>query len=258
VVFIGTSGWQYRDWRGSFYPEKLPQRLWLEHYVKSFQTVELNNAFYRLPAAETFAGWRRRTPRGFVMAVKASRYLTHIKRLKDPGEPVGRFMDQARNLGPKLGPVLIQLPPGFHVDAARLADTLSRFPARVRLAVEVRHDSWLTDEVRELLRERGAAFCLADSPWRRLPLWRTADWGFLRLHEGKGEPRPCYQRAALDSWAGSLAETWDPTEDVFVYFNNDHRCCAVHDAVVFAELVARRGLRPSRVPEPDQVRVVGT
>ena len=255
-LFIGTSGWQYRDWRGSFYPQKLPQGQWLEHYAARFQTVEVNNAFYRLPEATTFNGWARRTPTDFVMAVKASRFLTHVKRLKEPQEPVQRFLERARRLGRKLGPVLIQLPPQFKVDAARLDETLALFPRDVRVAVEFRHASWFNDEVQAVLAGRRAALCLADSPWRRTPVWRTAGWGFLRLHEGTGSPRPCYPERLLESWAGTLLETWGGAE-VFVYFNNDHRCCAVHDAVRFAEIAERRGLSPTRVPRPDEVTVVG-
>ncbi len=168
-VLVGTSGWQYRDWRGRLYPEGLAQARWLEHYADRFATVESNNAFYRLPEPGTFAAWAERTPPGFVMAVKASRFLTHIKRLRDPEEPVGRLMDRARHLGAKLGPVLLQLPPTLKADPAALDRTLRAFPAGTRVAVEPRHDSWWTDEVRDLLGEHGAALCLADSPHRSHP-----------------------------------------------------------------------------------------
>ena len=134
-VLVGTSGWQYRDWRGRFYPQGLAQARWLEHYAERFATVESNNAFYRLPEPATFAAWAERTPPGFVMAVKASRYLTHIKRLRDPEEPVGRLMERARHLGAKLGPVLLQLPPTLRADPATLDRTLRAFPAGTRVAV---------------------------------------------------------------------------------------------------------------------------
>lgn len=142
TVFVGTSGWQYKDWRDVLYPEGVPQRLWLEEYASGFATVESNNAFYRLPSRETFAQWRRRTPEGFVMAVKASRFLTHIKRLRDPEEPVARLMEHAAGLGDRLGPVLLQLPPTLKADATLLDDCLRCFPAGTRVAVEPRHDSW--------------------------------------------------------------------------------------------------------------------
>src|SRR6266536_662670 len=128
-VLVGTSGWQYRDWRGRFYPERLAPSRWLEHYASRFATVESNNAFYRLPEADTFAAWSDRTPPDFVMAVKASRFLTHVKRLRDPSEPVARFLGHAAYLGGKLGPVLLQLPPSLRADAGLLDATLACFPA---------------------------------------------------------------------------------------------------------------------------------
>ena len=248
TLLVGTSGWQYRDWRGTFYPPKLPQREWLEFYAERFQTVEVNNTFYNLPEASVFAAWAERTPDDFVVAAKMSRFLTHIKRLRDPEEPVHRFFERASELGPKLGPVLVQLPPQLTADPERLEAALRQFPAGVRVAVEFRHPSWFTDEVRALLESRGAALCWAD---RRGPLerwWRTAGWGFVRFHEGLASPRPCYGRRALASGLERVAAEFGPGDEVFVFFNNDHRCCAVRDAAVFARLAARRGLRPTRVP----------
>ncbi|MEV5752990.1 DUF72 domain-containing protein [Actinoallomurus sp. NPDC052308] len=248
-LLIGTSGWQYKHWRDVLYPTGMPQRLWLERYTECFDTVENNNAFYRLPSREVFAGWRERTPPGFVMAVKASRYLTHIKRLKDPEEPVDRLMNAAGGLGDKLGPVLVQLPPTLQVDVERLTRTLRRFPAGVRVAVEPRHPSWWTDEVRELLIRHGAALCWADRLGRPLtPLWRTADWGYLRFHEGAATPWPEYGDQALRSWARRLAETWDDGQDVYVYFNNDPGGAAVRDAGRFAEFARAAGRSVTRTP----------
>lgn len=254
-VWIGTSGWQYRDWRGAFYPEKLAQKGWLEHYAARFQVVEVNNAFYRLPEASTFTQWAARTPEDFVVGVKASRYLTHIKRLKDPEEPVNRFMERATHLGRKLGPVLLQLPPSLGADFAALEDTLSRFPSDVRIAVEFRHDSWFNDKTYELLSARNAAFCLADSPRRTTPVLRTADWGYVRFHEGRANPHPCYGRGALETWASRLGELWADGDDVYAFFNNDPRGCAVRDARVFAAATERAGLTPTRVPGPGDIRV---
>src|SRR6266542_160822 len=205
-------------------------------------------AFYRLPEADTFAAWSDRTPPDFVMAVKASRFLTHVKRLRDPSEPVARFLGHAAYLGGKLGPVLLQLPPSLRADAGLLDATLACFPAGVRVAVEPRHQSWFSDQVLELLRERGAAMCLTDRARRRSPVWRTAAWTYLRFHEGTGTPRPCYGRQALATWAEALAGTWEPSADVYVYFNNDHDGCAVRDAVRFAAAARRAGLSPTRTP----------
>ena len=208
-----------------------------------------------MPAPETFARWAERTPDDFVMAVKASRYLTHIRRLKDPEEAVARFVEHARHLGRKLGPVLLQLPPNLTAAPDRLDRTLSLFPAGWRLAVEFRHDSWFTDETRQLLTARGTALCLADSPRRKTPRWRTTDWTYLRLHEGRATPHPCYGRTALSSWAQRLAELVAPGDDAYVYFNNDGRACALRDARVFALAAEKVGLEVTRVPASGEVHV---
>ncbi|HZB97186.1 MAG TPA: DUF72 domain-containing protein, partial [Candidatus Sulfotelmatobacter sp.] len=142
AVYVGTSGWQYSSWRETFYPKGLPQSRWLDHYARNFQCVEVNNTFYRLPEAGTFESWRHNSPDDFIFALKVSRYLTHIKRLKDPHEPVTMFLDRAQRLGDKCGPLLVQLPPNFHVDTGRLDACLSEFPRSLRIAVELRHESW--------------------------------------------------------------------------------------------------------------------
>ena len=254
-VLIGTSGWQYRHWRGTFYPAGLNQSAWLEYYADRFCTVESNYAFYRLPEAEAFAGWARRTPDDFVMAVKASRYLTHIKRLLDPEEPVKSLLERSARLGPKLGPILVQLPPKFAKDVERLRRTLAAFPRSVQVAVEFRHDSWYTDEVRDLLMEHGAAMCLADRKKVLTPLWRTADWSYVRFHDGNAWPPPCYAADEMAGWAARLADLWPPGSRVYAFFNNDPRACALRDAIVFAEAVERVGLGASRVPPPSDVRL---
>ncbi|WP_067464875.1 DUF72 domain-containing protein [Actinomadura macra] len=233
MVAVGTSGWQYTDWRGVLYPSGLPQHRWLHHYAQEFRTVENNNAFYRLPDHATFERWRDATPPGFVMAVKASRYLTHMKRLHDPREPVARLMDAAGGLGGKLGPVLLQLPPTLRCAPERLDACLRCFPRGVRVAVEPRHPSWWTGEVRRVLERRGAALCWADRLGRPItPLWRTADWLYLRLHEGAASPRPLYGDRALRSWAHRIA----PADDAYVYFNNDQGAAAIRNAHRFITL----------------------
>jgi uncharacterized protein YecE (DUF72 family) len=237
AVLVGTSGWQYRDWRGDFYPREVPQRLWLEHYAAQFRTVENNGAFYRLPKPETFAQWRERVPGDFTMAVKASRYLTHVRRLRDPAEPVRRLLDAASGLGGKLGPVLLQLPPNFRADPALLDDCLGQFPAGMRVAVELRDPSWWADATQEVLAARNAALCWADRRGSPVtPLWRTADWGYLRFHEGAASPWPRYGAKALRSWAQRIATAWPPGTRVYAYFNNDQEGAAVRDAAEFARL----------------------
>lgn len=260
-LLVGTSGWQYRDWRGHLYPAGVPQRRWLEYYASRYATVENNGSFYRLPARETFADWQARVPAGFVMAVKASRYLTHVRRLRDPAEPVARLLTAAAGLGDRLGPVLLQLPPTLPADPAALAQCLAEFarhphPAggpggRIRVAVEPRHQSWWTGEVRQVLADHDAALCWADQLGRPVtPLWRTAGWGYLRFHQGAARPWPRYGQQALRSWAARLAGAWPATAEVYVYFNNDPGGAAIADSVAFAASARREGLTVSRTPQP--------
>jgi uncharacterized protein YecE (DUF72 family) len=239
AFLVGTSGWQYRDWRGPFYPGGLRQADWLSFYAQRFATVEVNNAFYRLPDAGVFGRWASQTPDRFIVAVKASRYLTHIRRLREPEQPVQRLVERARALGSKLGPILLQLPPNLPARVDDLAATLDAFPRSVRVAVEFRHPSWYTDATTSVLAEHDAALCLADSPRRRTPEWRTASWGYLRMHEGRASPYPCYGRQALTSWARRLVDMFKPSEDVYVYFNNDVNACAVANAEQFSRLLPR-------------------
>ncbi|MBK3636519.1 DUF72 domain-containing protein [Streptomyces sp. MBT97] len=249
TLYVGTSGWQYKDWKGVLYPADVPVRRWLEEYTGHFATVEINNAFYRLPSRETFASWAARVPADFVVAVKASRYLTHIKRLKDPGEPVERLMGHAAGLGDRLGPVLLQLPPTLRGDAGLLDACLSCFPPGTRVAVEPRHDSWWTPEVRQVLESRGAALCWADARSRPVtPLWRTADWGYVRFHQGRAAPWPRYGRRALEAWLDRIATTWPDDAEVHAYFNNDPGGAAVQDAAAFGRTARRAGLRATRTP----------
>lgn len=248
MLFVGTSGWQYRHWKRVFYPEKLPQRLWLPYYCERFQTVEVNNTFYNLPAGSVFEQWERTAPADFIFALKMSRFLTHLKRLHDPAEPVKRFMERAAALRDKRGPILLQLPPTYGAIPERLDETLTLFPPDVPVAVEFRNQSWFTNQTKELLERHGAALCLADSPRRTQPAWKTADWGFVRFHEGSGRHAPGYEREVLQRWVAMLGETFRATDDVYAYFNNDAAGYAIRDAITFAELAEAAGLRPSRVP----------
>jgi uncharacterized protein YecE (DUF72 family) len=257
AVLVGTSGWQYRDWRGALYPSGLAERNWLQHYAARYGTVENNGTFYRLPTAGTFATWRAKTPDGFVMTVKASRYLTHVRLLRDPAEPVERLMRAAAGLGDRLGPVLLQLPPNLRADPAALDACLgefARFPGpggRVRVAVEPRHESWWTSQTRQVLAAHNAALCWADRLGRPVtPLWQTADWGYLRFHEGAAQPWPRYGTRALHGWADRTGAAWPDDADVFVYFNNDQRAAALYDAAAFAAIVRRSGRQVTPAPEP--------
>ena len=255
TVLLGTSGWQYDSWRGRFYPEEVAKARWLEYYAARFATVESNAAFYRLPEYRTFTDWAARTPDDFVVAVKASRYLTHVRRLREPEEPVHRLAERLDGLGEKCGPVLLQLPPTLRIDLDALDATLRAFPAGRRVAVEPRHPSWFVDGIRRLLERRGAALCLADRSGHRSPLWVTAPWGYVRFHEGRATPRPCYGRRALGTWAARLADLWTDAEAVYCYFNNDAQGCAPHDARTLALALGRIGRSASRAPTSAEVRV---
>jgi uncharacterized protein YecE (DUF72 family) len=251
VLQVGTSGWHYRDWRGAFYPEKLPTRRWLEHYAGRFGTVELNNTFYRLPNAARFASWKAQTPDDFLFTVKASRFLTHYRRLRDPEEPVERLLAAAGALDKKLGPVLLQLPPNLAVDVPALEGVFDAFDGRVRLVCEFRDASWQCDEVYALMSARDVSLCLTDRRNRHGPLVRTASWGFARLHEGVAKPRPHYGSRALAAWVERVAALWSTSDDCFVYFNNDRGGCAVRDAFEFAVRARDAGLNVHR-PAPER------
>lgn len=211
--------------------------MWLEYYADRFGTVENNGTFYRLPARETFAAWRDRTPEDFVMAVKVSRYLTHVRRLRDPAEPVRRLLAACAGLGGKLGPLLVQLPPDLTADPGLLDNCLNQFPQDQRICVEPRHPSWWTDRIRAVLSAHGAALCWADRAGSQAaPLWRTADWGYVRFHEGTADPWPGYSRHALRTWAARIADTWPQEATVYAFFNNDQNTAAIADARTFAQL----------------------
>jgi uncharacterized protein YecE (DUF72 family) len=237
TLVVGTSGWQYRSWRDRFYPPRLPSRRWLEFYSQHFLTVELNTTFYGLPSVESAKRWAEQVPEAFRFAAKMSRYLTHIRRLRDPARPVELLFDRLSPLGPRLGPVLFQLPPDLVVAPALLDAALGACPAGVALAVEPRHPSWFTDEVRDVLTQHGAALCAADRRSQlRSPLWRTAPWGYVRFHEGLAHPRPCYGDEALRAWVHRIATTWQRDEEVFAFFNNDAEACAPRNAARLASL----------------------
>jgi uncharacterized protein YecE (DUF72 family) len=256
-VWIGTSGWQYRDWRDAFYPHKLPQREWLVHYAEQFGCVEVNNTFYNLPSEDAVRRWHDETPKDFQFILKASRYLTHIRRLNEPRQPVDMMMERFRPLGRRMAVILLQLPPTFSLDLHRLETVLRTFPARVRIAVEFRHESWFTDDVRAVLREHDAALCMTDRNAETAePDWDDLSWSYVRFHEGDGRPHPCYRAATLSAWADRIAAKRDTTETVYVFFNNDMRCCAPRDAAVLARACRERRLDVSRAPEPSSIRPV--
>jgi len=226
-VRIGTSGYQYDHWRGRLYPAGLPRREWLAHYATCFDTVEINNTFYGLPAAETFATWRDKTPAGFCFALKFNRYGSHRKRLREPAPIIAHFLDRARELGRALGPILLQLPPNWHADPGRLDAFLAASPRRVRWAVEMRDERWLVESVYAVLRRHRAALCIHDLIDRH-PREVTAPFVYLRFH-GPG-PRARYPRQRLAAEARRIRAWAARGLDVYAYFNNDAGGHAVADA----------------------------
>jgi uncharacterized protein YecE (DUF72 family) len=228
---VGCSGWQYKHWRGNFYLDALPQSRWLEHYASVFDTVEINNSFYRLPEGATFRDWANRVPMRFLFAVKASRYLTHMKKLKDPEEPIGRLFDRMRGLGRHLGPVLYQLPPGFKADLPRLEHFLHQLPRGVRHVLEFREPSWYADAVYELMEQHGVSLCLHDMSGSATGRFRIGPVVYVRFHGATGHYQGAYSDDRLRTWAEWLGAEREKGAEVYAYFNNDIGGHAPRDAV---------------------------
>jgi uncharacterized protein YecE (DUF72 family) len=250
TVHIGCSGWNYKHWRGSFYPADLPQKEWLGWYARHFQTVEINNSFYRLPEEATFERWRAQSPADFIFAVKASRFLTHMKRLRDPDEPLDRLLSQATGLGDKLGPILYQLPPRFAIDMARLDRFLRALPHRRRHVIEFRDPSWYVPQVFDLLERHHVALCLHDKDGSVIAKPYDGPFVYVRFHGTSGRYHGSYSDAALSAWARSLAGRWRDGSDVYAYFNNDPNAEAPRNAATLKRLLEGRTPRPSYGPAP--------
>jgi uncharacterized protein YecE (DUF72 family) len=222
-IRIGTSGWQYAGWRGRFYPRELPVERWLEHYVATFDTVELNASFYRLQSATTYVAWRRRLPDTFRMSVKASRYLTHVKRLREPKEPLERIWSRARRLGVCLGPVLYQLPPRWHRNVERLEEFAALIPPDHPQAIEFRDPTWYHPDVDALLRRRGLARCVHDMHGSASPTTAVGPFVYLRFHGSGVTYGGSYSGQALSAWADRVLDWAEAGLPVWAYFNNDAR-----------------------------------
>ena len=252
TVRVGCSGWQYAHWRGDFYPAELPTSRWFAHYALTFDTVEINNSFYRLPPEETFAKWREQAPPHFLYAVKASRFLTHMKKLKDPEDPLARFFDNAKALGPRFGPVLYQLPPRWPLNLERFEIFLRAIAPAARRAglktrhhnvVEFRDPSWYDEHVYELLRRYDVALCLHDMQGSASGKRLVGPFIYVRFH-GTRKYGGRYPDARLDDWADWLAERAAEGLHVFAYFNNDTGGHAPRDAVrLRARILERLALK---------------
>jgi uncharacterized protein YecE (DUF72 family) len=234
TVLIGTSGYNYPEWRGTFYPAGFATSKMLHHYAERFSTVEINYTFYRMPSSKTLTGWDAETPPGFCFALKAPQRITHFARLKDVDEPLRYFVDTARQLGGKLGPILFQLPPNFKQDLSRLEDLLARLPSDLRYAFEFRHASWLDDPVYARLRGKNAALCIADTAEVTTPVVATADWGYLRLRD-EG-----YVETDLVAWSERIVELGSRWHDTFVYFKHEESGTGPAFAARMRELLGAR------------------
>lgn len=237
--YIGTSGWHYDDWRGRFYPEKLPKSQWLEYYAEHFPTVELNNTFYRLPSEKAIVNWYDVAPTGFVFSIKVSRFITHVKKLKDTTEAFSNFMSRISTLQAKLGPLLYQLPPGMHRNDKILEDFLRSVPSGFRHVLEFRHKSWLTEQVFDILRKHGTGLCVFDMPWLACPVLATADFAYIRFHGHNSLYSSCYTDEEMYSWANTIAELSKDLKTVYVYFNNDVAGYALKNAAVLGHCLKR-------------------
>lgn len=239
-IAIGTSGWSYASWRGPFYPPDLAQPAWLPWYASQFATAEINGSFYRTPTEAAVKAWRAATPPDFVLAWKASKFITHWKRLKDSCDTSLALMEQrARLLGPKLGPILFQLPANFRADRERLAQFIRMLPRRRRFAFEFRHPSWFVPEVFELLADNDLALCIGDHHSAASPWVRTAHWVYVRGHGPTGRYRDTYPEARLRAWARQIGRWRREGRDVFVYFDNDQKSAAPADARRLRDLIGK-------------------
>lgn len=239
-IYIGTSGWHYKHWMGTFYPPGLKPKDFTRFYIYFFRSVEINNSFYRLPSAQTFAGWRAAVPPDFVFSVKGSRFITHMKKLNEPQQSTARFFENLQALEEKLGPVLFQLPPTLKVSMHKLEDFLRALPAYYRYTFEFRHPSWYHPAVLELLRRYGIAFCIYELAGHMSPLEVTAAFAYVRLHGPDGKYAGSYSEGALNWWADKAVEWQAQGLDVFIYFDNDQLGYAAFNAKRLQELVWER------------------
>lgn len=243
-IRIGTSGFHYKHWIGRYYPADIAQGKMLEHYVRDFDSVELNNTFYQLPNESSFNAWRDSTPRDFLFAVKGSRFITHMIKLKDAQRGLENFLPRAERLRSKLGPILWQLPPRWNVNVERLEEFLSLLPRKHRYAFELRNETWMTGEVLGVLRKYNAAFCIYELAGYHSPIELTADWTYIRLHgPTQYKYQGSYSDAQLATWAERI-KTWSKKlKAIYVYFDNDDRAFAVENALTLKKMLTKRAKR---------------
>jgi uncharacterized protein YecE (DUF72 family) len=239
-IRIGTSGYHYKHWVGRYYPAGTRPAQMLEHYVRDFDTVELNNTFYQLPSESTFDNWRDATPADFLYAVKGSRFITHMIKLKDAERGLMNFLPRAQRLGERLGPILWQLPPGWNVNVERLEEFLTLLPREHRYTFELRNQTWITDEVYEVLQKYGAAFCIYELAGYQSPIEITTNWTYVRLHGPTHfKYQGSYSDEQLAEWASRIRGWSRKLKAVYVYFDNDDSAYAVKNALTLKRMVGR-------------------
>jgi uncharacterized protein YecE (DUF72 family) len=236
-IHIGTSGWAYQHWYDVFYPDDLASNKLLEFYSEHFDTVELNTTFYHLPKPSVFAAWYKKTPKNFIFSVKASRFITHVKKIKDCEEPWQRFINSAKELKEKLGPILFQLPPSLKADKKGLEGLLEILPKKYSYCLEPRHETWFSEEIYDTLKKYYVALCLADSPKYPLKIEITAPFVYIRFHGGKILYGSKYSEKELKTWAERIKNWQKQNMDVYVYFNNDYEGYAIENAKQLKELL---------------------
>jgi uncharacterized protein YecE (DUF72 family) len=236
-IYIGTSGWHYRHWIGTFYPSTTKANKQFDFYKQVFNTVEINNSFYRLPSPETFKAWYQESPENFSFCVKASRYITHMKKLKEPKDTTRRFFENVRSLKEKLGPILFQLPPSWKVNSDRFKEFLDSLPDRYRYVFEFRNSTWYSEEIFDLLRNHNCAFCIYELAGHQSPTNITADFVYVRLHGPGDKYQGSYSHDQLSDWAEQCKDWQHQGLNVFIYFDNDQNGYAALNARLLKELV---------------------
>jgi len=235
--FIGTSGWNYGHWTGKFYPEDLPKTKWFAYYHERFDTVELNTSFYHLPKKTTFEKWYNESPDNFIFSIKASRYITHVKKLNEPEEPVKRFFSSAEGIKDKAGVILFQLPPGMKYDNTKLVSILETLPKNYKYTFEFRNNTWWNDQAYDILRKYNIAFCLFELAGQVTPRIITADYIYIRLHGPDGKYSGSYPDNTLADWASEFKKWISEGKEVYCYFDNDDSAFAVYNALTLKKMV---------------------
>jgi uncharacterized protein YecE (DUF72 family) len=235
--YVGCSGWHYEHWRGLCYPQELPKPKWLSFYARQFDTVELNNSFYRVPSEKAFTTWRKSTPENFIFAVKVSCFITHIKRFRNLGSAVEDFLCRAGLLKEKLGPLLYQLPPSMKRNDVLLQDFLSSLTPKYQYVIEFRHESWIDERVFDILRRHNVGLCVFDMPGFSCPLVATSDFAYVRFHGSEGLYSSCYSDEELSRWAQRIARLGQNVKASYIYFNNDAEAFAAENAITLRSLL---------------------